>query len=110
MYAYHKGLHKIQNHYIEKYNLIHLSEIVAEKHLEAIIKVLKNSSNFGQINQLLENIEEDLVYSHYTKVLKGVIGEYQKKFLAIENSTSMKIGIFFTTPILRIMKSLKFKA
>ena len=99
---YNQGIYRTQLHYIEKYNLNRLKNIVYESYRDSIkLMVRKNYQNF-ELSEAVKLIQGDFKSDDIIILIQDLIYYYQKELLKINNSKSLRIGKLVTAPLVYI--------
>jgi glucosyltransferase len=99
---YNQGIYRIQLHYIEKYNLYSIKDIVDESYRDSIKLMLrKNYQNF-ELSKAVKVIQDDFKSDDIIILIQDLINYYQKELIKINNSKSLRIGKLVIAPLVYI--------
>nr|WP_288834192.1 glycosyltransferase [uncultured Flavobacterium sp.] len=102
MLNYNQGIYRTQLHYIEKYNLYQLKNIVYESYKDLIKLMLRKNHQNIELSKAIKLIQDDFKSDDIIILIQELIYYYQKELLKINNSKSLRIGKLVTAPLVYI--------
>ncbi|MFV8368175.1 glycosyltransferase family 2 protein [Flavobacterium sp. LB2R40] len=102
MLNYNQGIYRTQLHYIEKYNLSRLKNIVYESYRDSIKLMLRKNYQNIELSKAIKLIQDDFKSDDIIILVQELIYYYQKELLKINNSKSLRIVKLVTAPLVYI--------